>query len=274
MRADRLIDRVAFAVLLLAPAALGAQGAAGPEPIKDNSFLVEEAYNQEAGVVQHIGTFARARAGGWAASFTQEWPVFSIRHQLSATVPMQGVGEERGLGDVALNYRLQLAGTEGGPVAFAPRVSAVLPTGDADGGHGAGATGAQVNLPLSWQATRSLVLHANAGAAWTPRAQAPDGGRASSRELVAAQSIVWLAHPRLNLLVEGVYSASREPVADGRSVRGESVTINPGVRWSHDLPGGLQVVPGVAVPIGIGPSRGERAVFLYLSFEHPFGRQS
>jgi hypothetical protein len=24
------------------------------------------------------------------------------------------------------------------------------------------------------------------------------------------------------------------------------------------------------MPIGIGPSAGERAVFLYLSFEHPF----
>ena len=28
-------------------------------PIQDNSFLVEEAYNQERGVVQHISTFSR-----------------------------------------------------------------------------------------------------------------------------------------------------------------------------------------------------------------------
>jgi hypothetical protein len=29
-------------------------------------------------------------------------------------------------------------------------------------------------------------------------------------------------------------------------------------------------VPGIALPIGVGASRGEKAVFLYLSFEHPF----
>jgi hypothetical protein len=33
---------------------------------------------------------------------------------------------------------------------------------------------------------------------------------------------------------------------------------------------GLQIAPGVAVPIGVGPSRGERSLFVYLSFEHPF----
>ena len=29
-------------------------------PIQDNSFLIEEAYNQEFGMVQHINTFSRA----------------------------------------------------------------------------------------------------------------------------------------------------------------------------------------------------------------------
>ncbi len=29
------------------------------------------------------------------------------------------------------------------------------------------------------------------------------------------------------------------------------------------------MVAGVAAPIGVGPSRGERGLFLYLSFEHP-----
>jgi len=41
---------------------------------------------------------------------------------------------------------------------------------------------------------------------------------------------------------------------------------NPGFK------NGLQIVPGVAMPIGIGPSAGETGVFLYLSFEHPFTR--
>src|SRR5262245_46967893 len=43
--------------------------------IHDNSFLVEEAYNQEHGVVQHINNFIYlAQTKSWAYSFTQEWP--------------------------------------------------------------------------------------------------------------------------------------------------------------------------------------------------------
>ncbi|MRR28995.1 transporter, partial [bacterium] len=33
--------------------------------------------------------------------------------------------------------------------------------------------------------------------------------------------------------------------------------------------GKLQVVPGIAFPIGFGPSKGEYGAFAYLSFEHP-----
>jgi hypothetical protein len=42
-------------------------------PIQDNSFLAEEAYNQEPGVVQHIQTFTPLwNSRTWAYSFTQE----------------------------------------------------------------------------------------------------------------------------------------------------------------------------------------------------------
>ena len=55
--------------------------------IADNSFLIEEAYNQEPGVVQHINAFSRANGtGNWLYAFTQEWPVFSQMHQFSYTL--------------------------------------------------------------------------------------------------------------------------------------------------------------------------------------------
>src|SRR5262249_41909917 len=64
------------------------------EGIQDNSFLVEEAYNQEAGVVQHIfnAQWSVDRHSGsedrmWNFAFTQEWPLFGQTHQLSYTVP-------------------------------------------------------------------------------------------------------------------------------------------------------------------------------------------
>src|SRR5512143_1899109 len=92
---------------------LRAQEAPADPGIQDNSFLVEEAYNQEPGVVQHISTFLRDRqTGDWIYTFTQEWPVGGLAHQLSLTVPVQRLasspdGGRRGFGDVALNYRYQ-----------------------------------------------------------------------------------------------------------------------------------------------------------------------
>ena len=109
--------------------------------IQDNSFLIEEAYNQERGVVQHISTFGRA-SDAWAYSFTQEWPLGGIRNQLSYTLPVENPdGFGTGIGDVGLNYRYQLVGNPEAATVFAPRVSLLLPTGDHEQGRGAGGLG-------------------------------------------------------------------------------------------------------------------------------------
>ena len=50
------------------------------------SFLLEEAYNQEAGVVQHIQALRREQRS-WFYTFTQEWPLGGQDHQFSYTVP-------------------------------------------------------------------------------------------------------------------------------------------------------------------------------------------
>jgi hypothetical protein len=115
-------------------------------PIQDNSFLVEEAYNQEHGIVQHISTFTRMwNCEDWTYSFTQEWPFRGIRNQLSYTVPvLHRGGAGTGLGDIALNYRYQLLGGEGALHA-APRLTVLLPTGSERRGRGAGALGLQTN---------------------------------------------------------------------------------------------------------------------------------
>jgi hypothetical protein len=113
-----------------------AQEARPIDGIADNSFLIEEAYNQEAGVVQHIFTALYgndSQRRGWAFSFTQEWPVFSQRHQFSYTIPSSSIREggehQDGVGDVLLNYRFQAL--EEGPMvpAFSPRFSLILPSG-------------------------------------------------------------------------------------------------------------------------------------------------
>jgi len=85
--------------------------------------------------------------------------------------------------------------------------------------------------------------------------------------------VVWLAAQRVNFLLEATYARQQE-IANGAVARVRSAFVSPGVRWSYDFDSGLQIVPGIAFPIGVGPSRGEKSVFLYLSFEHPFHRQS
>jgi hypothetical protein len=262
-------------LLVSAPAAAQPQEepAAEEAPIQDNSFLIEEAYNQEEGVVQHINTFSRARDGGeWAYSFTQEWPVRSLTHQLSFTLPVSGGSPEggRGIGDVALNYRYQWIGSGDAPVAVAPRVSLLLPTGSVDDERGTGAAGLQVNLPVSTVLSRRWVAHSNAGATYTPSAENAAGQEADLESYNLGQSFIWQPSSTLNFMLEAVWESRQTVAARGGTETEESLFLSPGIRWAHNLPSGLQIVPGIAFPIGVGPSDGDEAVFLYLSFEHPF----
>jgi hypothetical protein len=127
----------------------------GSSDIQDNSFLVEEAYNQNFGVVQHISSFTRFwNSKDWNCTFTQEWPVpRNERHQLSYTLAALHVGafpgSGAGFGDVIFNYRYQLVGSGDTSVAFSPRFSLIFPSGDPSLGRGAGSFGLQTSLPLS-----------------------------------------------------------------------------------------------------------------------------
>jgi hypothetical protein len=250
--------------------------ASSPPGIQDNSFLVEEAYNQNAGVVQHINSFTRFwESKDWVYTFTQEWPFpGKERHQLSYTLPVihadEAPGSGAGIGDVLLNYRYQLVGSGDTKVAFAPRVSLILSTGDTVLLRGQGGTGVQTNLPLSVVLNNKWVSHWNAGATFVPHAQDNLGNRAFSSGFNFGQSFVWLAKPRFNALLETVYLASQQVTGADKTEWSRAMYLNPGIRWAYNFKNGLQFVPGIAMPIGIGPSAGERAVFLYLSFEHPF----
>jgi hypothetical protein len=240
--------------------------------IADNSFLLEEAYNQEFGVVQHISSFSRFGEGAWAYTFTQEWPAPGQRHQLSVTVPILEAGGATGVGDLSLNYRYQVRDGSRGPLAFAPRLSLLLPTGSSSRGLGAGGAGLQVNLPVSLALGGRFVAHSNLGRAWIPRAQSAAGDKAAASGWNAGQSVVWLTRPSFNMLVELAWARSESVVGPDRTQATDSLLLSPGVRWAHNFASGLQIVPGLAVPIGLGPSRGDRGLLLYLSFEHPFRR--
>jgi hypothetical protein len=215
--------------------------------ITDNSFLVEESFNQEPGVVQNIFTWIRGRHGTWLGSFTQEWPAPGMRHQLSYSIPVASTGEAAGLGDVVLNYRLQLREETAGGPAISPRLSLVLPTGREADGLGGGTAGLDMNLPVSKQ-FGDFYLHANAGYTWLPDVQ---------RTTRLAASGIWRVAPMLNLMLEGVLQID------------DSTTVSPGFRRGWNV-GDRQIVIGLAAPITREDGRSTVALLTYFSLEMPF----
>jgi hypothetical protein len=254
----------------VAVAALPAAGQS-EEPVSDNSFLIEEAYNQEAGVVQHISVLELPRhSDEWSFGFTQEWPLGGVRHQLGYTVPYDRVGDHTGFGDFAINYRYQLAGDAGARLAVAPRVSALLPTGSSRDELGRGAPGLELNLPVSFVLSDPLVGHWNLGGSFTPSAEGADGAEADLDGIFIGQGLVWLLRPTLNLLLEARWERAQSVAGPDAVVSEESLLLSPGIRWAQNRPSGLQIVYGLALPGEVGPGNGDRSVLLYLSFEHPF----
>ena len=258
---------IAF-VITAAVCAKAQQPAASPQPIEDNSFLIEEAYNQEKGVIQYINTFTRTRNGDFAYTFTNEFPMGGQRHQISYTLQYLRTNRRLGFGDTYINYRYQLHGMkEEDKVAISPRASLILPTGNYRNAEGTGAVGYQFNFPVSVVHSKLIVTHWNAGATFVPHAKDPAGEKADLSAFNLGQSTVFLIKPNFNFLVETFWARSDVTIGPHKTTPNYSLLINPGIRWAYNFKNGLQIVPGIAAPIGAGPSYGEHAIYLYLSFE-------
>jgi hypothetical protein len=237
-----LILAVALFVTVAPPVA-----AQGKWEILDNSFLVEESFNQEAGVFQNIFTWTRVGRDTWEGTFTQEWPVPGIRHQLSYTVPFSRSNGASGLNDVMVNYRYQVLEETARRPAFAPRASLIVPTGREADGLGDGTFGLEINLPASKQ-FGDIYVHANAGLRWLPDAD---------RHGFVAASAIWRTTPMFNLMLE---------VIDDFEA---GVTVSPGFRRAWNV-GERQIVIGFAVPVTRSSGTSTAAALSYFSYELPF----
>jgi len=264
---------VALIFVATALQAQSADSAAAAPKVQDNSFLVEEAYNQERGVVQHIGTMlARRGSSDLEFGFAQEWPIGSIIHQISYDIPFSTAGSSSGIGDIGINYRYQLLGDGDATIALAPRATLVIPTGDWKQARGSGALGGEVAIAASYVISRFVSSHTNAGVSFTPSARNAAGEKASVHDWSFGQSLILTASSLIQPMLEAVYSRGTEVTGNDRTSGTESFLVAPGARVAINFDSGLQVVPGLAVPVGIGPSSGERGVFFYLSLEHAFRR--
>ena len=126
-------------------------------------------------------------------------------------------------------------------VACAPRLSLIA--GSRDDPH----FGVQALVPVSVVINEHFVTHWNAGVTTEKGDTTWNGGA----------SVIYAARPSVHLMLENVWNSGDR-----------ALVVSPGIRWAHDFKSGLQIVPGLALPIDTRSH--EKAVLLYLSFEHPF----
>jgi len=242
--------------------------------VQDNSFLIEEAYNQEAGVVQHIMSLHRQRRD-WFFNFTQEWPMGGQDNQFSYSVPYSWIRGDmgqrvHGVGDLQLNYRRQVLYETATMPAFAPRVSLILPTGSQSKDLGEGSAGIDALLPFSKIVTDRVTLHANAGV----RHMFDVEGHHPTSFLLGGSAIYAVTRD-FNLMLE-TRSDWEQSVNSNRELeRDFTFIISPGARYAMNFPdlADLQVVLGFATPISFSRSNDNKpdfGLFFYLSFEHSF----
>lgn len=223
-----------FAVLA-APSAI----AGDPSMIEDSNFMPESGWNRTDAVVQYSTFFLGSAT---SHELTQEWAASTPRHQLSYVVPFYSE-RESGLGDVMLSYRYQAVGGEGSQFAIAPRVSLVLPTRSER--FGAASRGVQLNVPISALLTERVVSHTNVGASWYHDRD--------QRELNVSQQVALSVSDRISVTLDAAYT---------RGFKGDDMfVVRPGVQFAFEVPGGLQLAPGIAFPRG-GSSEG---VLLFVS---------
>ena len=259
----------------------------GQPSIEDNSMFIEEAFNQEAGIIQHISNLLVTK-GDIVYSYTQEIPLADVKHQLSfglsynafkAPDAVKQIGGAQyvtnGLGDLYINYRPLLFGKNDFALVI-PRFSLIAPTGDARYGFGTGGWGGQFNLAVTKRLGRKIVTHYNAGYTAISKADFysyDTEGRPSLQKentLTAKNigaSLIWFVTPKFNLMTEYVSNFQQEFQDDGNIALNNNMTINPGFRFAIDI-NKVQIVPGLGVPLYFTNGQFQNSgAFVYLSIE-------
>ena len=238
-------------------------------------LLVETAYQQEAGELEHSFKFSRSNRRNWATTVSEEIPLGGAKHQLSVEIPWQFFKDEhgyRGAGDAQIGYSYMLFGSNTSRVTVSPGVGLSLPTGDYRKELGRGAAGISFRLPVSAMIGKRFASNTTFETTYTRNAKHHHGERASVTDFEIGQNFVWYAKPKLNFLLETVWEREQEPGEHKYKHTEREFYVSPGVRWAHYFRKVL-IVPSVGFPIGAGPSRGERGIVFSIAFEHSFKKE-
>lgn len=236
--------------------------------IEDNSFLLEEAYNQEPGVHQFIQAWQNfQQADESQYYFEHEFALGSAPHQGSYYIPYDTRKGE--LGDIFLSYRFQPYKSE--KVLHAQRFSLIAPTGDVEDGSGKGVWGAEFVHATTVNFNDKWAGHLNAGFNHYPKAKSEEGTRRTLFSPMAGLSAIYLLSENFNLLLETLFTGEQDINENGELRTENQLTISPGFRvdvfpsWEK-----TQVVSGVAFPVEVMNSPNEHGVLFYLSIEPDF----
>lgn len=255
--------------------AAAAPVAAPSSVIEDNSFLLDEAYNQDPGVVQITQVFQiLPSTGEWSHSPAIEFPIVTENHQITLQFPFsRPMGASLSLNDFALQYQYWLIHAK--YFHLTPRIGAVFPTGNSTIGTGSGTVGAQAGLSTTVNFGDAFAFHTSGNAFLYPGSRATDGVATTTWDASIAASLIWRPLSWLNLLTEGVLTSDQTPLPGGSIGRDLLATVSPGARFSIRLGEHRtwEIVPGVAVPFTwrtSSPGSASISVLGYLSIEGPW----
>lgn len=238
------------------------------EPVEDNSYLVEEAYNQEPGVVQFINVYQRSKNNkDWSYVFINEIPVVSQNHQFSYELPysFSELADKTGSGDIKFNYRYEFLRNDF--LVTTGRISFTVPTGDYKNGFGSDAVGYETSLLASVKINSKWVQHWNVGAALTPKSKNITGDTADNSKYFWNLSNVYLHTDTLNFMLEMSSSLEQSTVGPDAVTWSADTIISPSVRYAIDI-ADWQYVPGLAFPTNIADNAGsQNQTLVYLSIE-------
>lgn len=241
--------------------------------IEDNSFLLEEAFNQEWGVFQFIQKYRTFKhTNGHEYTFENEIPITDKTHQFSYALGSSrpdGINSSS-MTDMILNYRWQPVNRDG--FLLAERFGLIVPTGSVEKGTGNGVYGLEFMQAATMTLSERWMNHWNMGFKVLPNAE--ETGINKKRTLTnfsAGSSLIYLLSDSFNLMLEGLLDSGQTINADGSKTTETSFFINPGMRFDLDLDwDDTQIVPGISFPMELLNSANEQSILVYLSIEPKF----